>query len=311
MLVVNPKATTTTATTRDRLVGVLKANFDLSITVTDRRGHAERIANDAALAGFDFVVTFGGDGTVSEVVNGILASGLSAGELPVVCPLPGGSANVFCRSLGFSNSPTRAIGQIVSAVEAGEVKLINLGKVRSIDRNRFFTFSLGMGIDAEVIKAMESSRASGKRATPARYLALALRVLAETDDDRPKIKLTKDDGSTLEGALSVIVQNTNPWTFFGPVAMTISGSASFDRGLDYLAMNELGVFNALGLATRMMRKSSMNSLPSVEVGHDQTQLLLQADRPMPVQLDGESFGAAQELAIDSVPHILPVVHRAG
>src|SRR2546421_12322169 len=99
VLVVNPKATATTAAGRDVLAHALASQVKLEVVETDYRGHALAVSRNATRDGVDLVVAHGGDGTVNEVVNGLLADGPTA-ALPALGVVPGGSANVFARALG-------------------------------------------------------------------------------------------------------------------------------------------------------------------------------------------------------------------
>ena len=74
LLVVNPKATTTSQRSRDVLVRALRSEVDLTVEYTRRRGHGATLARAAAESGVDVVVTLGGDGTVNEVVNGLMTA---------------------------------------------------------------------------------------------------------------------------------------------------------------------------------------------------------------------------------------------
>ena len=74
LLVVNPKATTTTERSRDVLVRALRSEVDLTVEYTRKRGHAATLARAAAESGVDVVVTLGGDGTVNEAVNGLMTA---------------------------------------------------------------------------------------------------------------------------------------------------------------------------------------------------------------------------------------------
>ena len=74
LLVVNPKATTTSERSRDVLVRALRSEVDLTVRYTRRRGHAVDLAREAADERVDLVVTLGGDGTVNEVVNGLMTA---------------------------------------------------------------------------------------------------------------------------------------------------------------------------------------------------------------------------------------------
>jgi len=310
LMVVNPRATTTTVATRDLLVSSLRSTFDLEITVTKQRGDAERLGQLAAKDKYDYVVTFGGDGTTSEVVNGLLASGLSVANLPILCPLPGGSANVFARALGFSKNPATAVGQALVAIADNSYQLINLGRAQWANGDRYFTFSLGVGLDAEVISAMESDREAGKRATPFRYLQTSIRQLVLTEKVEPKITIETEGRGYVYGVFTLLAQNTNPWTYFGPLAVSGSKSASFEGGLDFLAIKHVGVLSTLSLMTKLVRgEFSSNDGDLVQL-KNQNRLSLVASSPMPMQLDGESYAPISQVEISSVESALPVL-RAG
>src|SRR3954469_23121650 len=100
LLVVNPKATQTSVRVRDVLARALGSDLKVDVVETQRRGHAIELGHRAALEGFDLVVALGGDGTVNEVINGILRDSRPRTEQPALAVIPGGSTNVFHRALG-------------------------------------------------------------------------------------------------------------------------------------------------------------------------------------------------------------------
>src|SRR4029450_8518722 len=116
LLVVNPKATTTSERSRDVLVRALRTEVDITVAYTRRRGHAAALAKDAATAGAEVVVTLGGDGTVNEVVNGLMDAGGKAGDRPALAVVPGGSTNVFARSIGMPKDWAEGAGVILEAI---------------------------------------------------------------------------------------------------------------------------------------------------------------------------------------------------
>ena len=114
VLIVNPNATSTTPAGRDLLAHALESRVKLTVEHTDHRGHAIEIARDAARDGVDVLIVHGGDGTVNEVVNGMLGEARRpAAPAPAVAVVPGGSANVFARALGISPDPIEATNQLV------------------------------------------------------------------------------------------------------------------------------------------------------------------------------------------------------
>ena len=103
LLIVNPSASSVTARTRIVIQKALSADHRLEVSATTRRGHATRLAQSAANDGIDVVVVLGGDGTLNEAANGL------AGSETALAAVPGGSTNVFARTLGLPDDPTAAL----------------------------------------------------------------------------------------------------------------------------------------------------------------------------------------------------------
>src|SRR5262245_45829387 len=127
ILVVNPKATTTSERRRDVLVRALRSEVDLVVEYTRRRGHAAELGRRARAEGYDVVVTLGGDGTANEVINGLLHEGVGP-DTPALAVVPGGSTNVFARALGLPRDTIEGAGVILDALHAGRVRSIGLGR---------------------------------------------------------------------------------------------------------------------------------------------------------------------------------------
>ena len=102
LLVVNPLASSVTGRTRVVIQKALSADHRVEVAVTQRRDHATKIAENAAKDGIDIVVVLGGDGTLNEVAHGLVDSGTA------IAALPGGSTNVFARTLGVPDDPIEA-----------------------------------------------------------------------------------------------------------------------------------------------------------------------------------------------------------
>ena len=126
LLVVNPSATTTSPRAREVIVHALSSAVDLDVADTLRRGHAQDLARQARRDGVDHVLVLGGDGTVNEVVNGLLADG-PGHDVPVLGAIPGGSANVFARGVGLPDDPIEATGAVIEAIEHKRSRTIGLG----------------------------------------------------------------------------------------------------------------------------------------------------------------------------------------
>jgi diacylglycerol kinase family enzyme len=308
LLVVNPRATTTSPRVIDVIVHALSDELDLDVTVTTHKGHGILLGERAREERLDLVVTLGGDGVVNEVVNGMLVDG-PGDEVPLLATVPGGSANVFARSLGIPNDAVEATGLLLDRIRAGAFRTIGLGTAN----DRWFLANAGIGIDAEIIAAMERHRHAGRAATPTRYLTTTLNAFFRgTDRKDPALTLTRTDPQThaverLEGVFFAIVQNTSPWTYFGTWPINPCPDASFDAGLDLFAMRHMRVPTALVAARRMLTSSTGRSgRGSIIAWHDQPGFTLTAQRPVQFQIDGEGIGTITEAVFASHPAALAV-----
>ena len=303
LLVVNPRATTTSARVTDVIVNALSHELDLQVTMTTHRGHGFELGRAARTQGLDIVITLGGDGVVNEVVNGMLEEGVGD-NVPILATVPGGSGNVFARALGIPVDAVEATGEIMEAIRANRTRTIGLGRVNG----RWFTSNAGVGLDAEIITAMEEQRSAGRTASPTRYLTTFLRqYFARTDRKNPALTLTSAKGVN-EGVFAVVVQNTAPWTYFGSWPIDPCPQASFDTGLDVFALRDLGLFAAARAARRMLARSNAGSTKeSIVVSHDLEAFTITCSRPMPMQVDGESTPEVTEAVFVSVPDALRVI----
>src|SRR5580692_1106805 len=220
------------------VVRALGSRLELDTRQTMYRGHAGELAAASASNGYDLVVTFSGDGTVNEVVNGLMQ--VPEGR-PALAPIPGGGGNVFARTLGLPPDAGGAVQRILDAVASGTRRKIGLG----LAGDRYFTFSAGLGLDAEVIGDMERQRARGRRASVAAYLRTAVRRYYRTDRRRPALTLRVPGESPVNGLFMGVVTNSSPWTYLGSRPVRTAPHADFSSGLDLFALRRLRTLTTL------------------------------------------------------------------
>jgi diacylglycerol kinase family enzyme len=313
VLIVNPHATTTSPRVTDVLVNALAGEVDLQIVRTEHRGHAAEIAGRARAEVADLLCVLGGDGTVNEAANGLLADG-PAPHGPRLAIIPGGSANVAARALGLPADPVEATGEILQALREGRSRQIGLGiaVITTWDGEtrapRWFLANAGLGIDAEIIAAMEADRSDGHEATPTRYLMTTIRqFLWRTNRRDPALEIDLPD-TEVAGVFLAIVQNTSPWTYLGALPISPCPDASFDAGLDLFAVRRMSLGSAMRLARRMVAGSRAGSTArSLTVAHDLPALAVRATRPTALQVDGEGLGEVSRVEFASAPAALTVI----
>ena len=310
MLIVNPNATSTTPAGRDLLAHALESRVELNVVHTDHRGHAIEIGRDARRDGIDVVIVHGGDGTVNEVVNGILGdcgSGVPAGRTPAVGVVPGGSANVFARALGISPDPIEATNQLVDLLGAyrngtpwRRIGLMDCGE-------RWSVFTAGMGVDGAVVAAVEAQREKGRKVTASRYIRVAVREMLSTARREPSMTLHLPDREPVTGVHFAFVSNSSPWTYANTRPVWTNPATTFETGLGVFATTSMNVWANLGLVRRMLSHT-----PRIEARHlvrddDLPWLRVTSTSPVACQIDGDYVGLRETVTFTAVPDALGVV----
>lgn len=295
---VNSFASSVTARNTVMVHRRLARGHDVELVETNRRGHATRFAHDAARRGIDIVIGYGGDGTLNEVATGI------AGTDTVLGVLPGGSTNVFARTLGMPNDPLAAVELLASGIDAGDVRPIGLGRVNG----RFFCFHTGIGYDAAVVEAVER-RASLKRwlGHPLFISAAITTWLRGYDRDEAHFSLDAGDGRRVEDGFFSIVLNTNPYTYLGNRPLDLSTAATFERGLVVLTFRTLRIAPILRGLGGALRGGGVTTSEHLVEWCDVDEMRVEHTSPFPYQVDGDFLGEVTRLDFRHVPDAVRLV----
>ncbi len=318
LLVVNPAATTTSARTRDVLIHALASEMKLEAVTTEYRGHARDLGRQAADSeDVDLVVALGGDGTVNEVVNGLLHDGPDPERLPRLAVVPGGSTNVFARALGLPNDAVEATGALLDALREGSERTVGMGIAAGTPGTedeavpaRWFTFCAGLGFDAGVVGRVEQQRERGKKSTHALYLRQVVRqFLQEPNRRHGSITLERPGEDPVSDLVASIVCNTAPWTYLGNRPVYASPKASFDTGLDVLGLSRMSTVSVARYATQLLTSSperGPHGKHAVSL-HDLDRFTLHSKVPLPLQMDGDHLGLRTSVTFTGVRRALRVI----
>jgi diacylglycerol kinase family enzyme len=299
LLIVNSSASSVTARGKVVIQKALAADHDVTVAETSRRGHATRLALGAATSGTEVVVVLGGDGTLNEAANGL------AGSRTALAALPGGSTNVFARTIGLPNDPIEATGDLLAALAQGSIQRVGLGAVNG----RYFLFHVGMGFDAAVVAQVER-RASLKRYAghPLFVYAACSTWLRHYDRSRPRFAVHHADGTVIDDAYLAICLNTNPYTYLGNLPLNLAPGTDLDSGLAMLTLRTL----SLGKTLRVVGSSFVGGRylrGSKWTDHrtDLASVVVEGFGPFPYQVDGDHLGDTERLEIRHVPDVLDLV----
>jgi diacylglycerol kinase family enzyme len=220
LIIVNPYATTVSDRLRNLVVYALQGRYEVEAVQTQAQNHATELSRDAQEGGYDVVVSFGGDGTLNEIANGLAGT-----EMPMAV-LPGGSANVVARSLGVPNDVVDATEHLLSLADAWEPRKIDLGRA---DERRF-VFACGAGIDATVVKRVDAHPKFKSRFGPWYYSWCGVSAFTRRYLVNPvRLRVTVAGEQPVEG-VTAIAQNSDPFTYFSSKPVYVNEGVAIDDG---------------------------------------------------------------------------------
>ncbi|MFI5246179.1 MAG: diacylglycerol/lipid kinase family protein [Gemmatimonadales bacterium] len=255
-LVVHPRSGHNLARVPDVVSVLASAGWTTDVVVKESKGQTMELAARAAEAGYDFVVAYGGDGTLNHVINGVLGS--SGRQSAAVGVIPGGTANVWAAEVGIPTDPVRAAQTLVESavrvVDVGHVGVESLTLTlaagsceldreagRALGARRHFLLMAGLGVDAALMA--RTPMALKHRFGIGAVVLTAIRQLPALRTYPAAIRSGDDGSLAWEGkALQLVVGNTR---LYGKVAR-MTPDALLDSGeLDLSVITARHRFSAL------------------------------------------------------------------
>jgi diacylglycerol kinase (ATP) len=259
--------------------------------------HATELAKQAALEGYDLVIAMGGDGTVHEVINGLML--VPAQKRPALGVVPLGSGNDFAHAIGIPSQADRALSQ------AFEGKPSSVDIVRMTDENgrvEYFDNTVGIGFDAVVtIRSHKLPIVRGFLM----YLTAVIQTIL-LNHDPALMKIESDGEHWQEEALMLTIcngQREGGGFIIDPNAKMTDGIINF------ALVKKCGRLMMFRLLPEFLRGTHMG-FPQIKMGVCKS-LSVVSDRPMYIHADGEvftSFGSnLKGISFDMIPNGLQVV----
>jgi diacylglycerol kinase family enzyme len=292
LIIVNPYATTVSDRLKNLVVYALRGSYQVEAVETESRDHATALCREAARERYDVVVAFGGDGTVNEAANGLVGS-----ETPLSC-LPGGRTNVYCRMLGIPTDVVDATEHLLRLTDDWQPRRVDVGQVNE----RYFLFSAGVGLDASVVERVDAHPRLKARMGEWYYAAVALRVFGRRYLFNPP-RLEALLGHERVTGVTAVVQNGDPYTYFGNRPVHIGEGATLDSGtLSGVVLERASPIDVPTVAWRALSKhahlgrhrrvTAFSEIEPLEIRSlDERALPLQVDGDYIGEVDGAAFGA--------------------
>ena len=259
--------------------------------------HATEIAAQAGVLGYDTVAALGGDGTVHEIVNGLMK--VDAAQRPRLGIVPIGSGNDFAHAVGIQANPQEAVRRVFS----GAAKVVDVALIREgAGRSEYFDNTAGIGFDAAInIQSRQLTYIYGFLM----YLTATLLTIAK-NFAAPHMQVTYD-GGTLDQPVLMLTVGNGPRE--GGGFITTPDSQLDDGLLEMLYIGPVSQFRMLQLLPKVMNATHVHE-PDVKI-EKTTRLVIDADRALPIHIDGELFAPyeanVRHVEINLVPGAIHVV----
>jgi diacylglycerol kinase family enzyme len=282
VLIVNPHASRVTEESIAEVQQVLMSAAYLRTVRTERPRHAVELAREAADA--DALLVFSGDGGFNEVLNGVERSDLPLGFIP------GGGTSVLPRALGLPRDPVEAAAQLARALAEDRTRRISVGRVNG----RRFAFNAGLGLDAEAVRKVDERGRTpeGRRPGDIAFIGAFASVLLQ---NRGRLEPVLEVVGYGRAAL-LLVAKVNPYSFLKALAIQVAPDAVFEAGLDFLAPIRV---TPRTIPPLLFALASGRPARNAFRGHDLDRIEARADRPLPLQADGEDLGDVTEAVFET------------
>lgn len=299
-LLVNPFVSRLDDATAQEVARRLGGGFAVSVAYTEAKGHATELAREAAAGGYDVVAALGGDGTVSEAASGLVGS-----PTPLAC-LPAGTTNVFARAIGMPNDPLAAADRLVERERVGRlaVRAADVGTVNG----RYFLYTAGIGFTAAMAETAEQAPDRKARLGQLHFAASGIGEIARRYLRRPP-EMEVEAGELRERAVTVVVQNCEALTYFGPRQVRLCERAGLGSGaLSLMLLRRTRPGDVATVIARLLAggTGAVERHPQVRSASGLAGATVRG-KHLPVDADGEFLGTFSEVVFGVEPGALRVV----
>jgi diacylglycerol kinase family enzyme len=298
LLIANPSASGFTGAALREVEATLGAGYEVTTAWPNSPGESRQAAADAANAGYSVVAAMGGDGVVHHVANGLAFTPTALGVIPT------GTTNVVARILGIPMNAGKAAARLIG----GRPQPLTIAHIATESplaaRSEYAVFSLGMGLDADVVAVSDQRPAAKYHFASVNFAAIATKqVISKYRTHLPNM-LVECEGRRVHAA-TVLVQVHNSYTYWGRVPLRIAPDPG--DGMTAIAIEQLSVRATVGLAARGLLRRPMAKQGGAHVFTSFDKLIVEAEPSARFQADGELLGTADAVEISPAYDALSVI----
>lgn len=276
---------------------------DFDWALTENRGHATKLAQEALMAGYDRIIAVGGDGTVNEVVNGFFQGDSLISPEAELGVLDAGTGGDFCKNIGLGDS----LDEQISIIKQGHTKPLTLGLARFNGeegqvQSRYFAVICSFGISGDINRNVNKSPLLKRYGSGAAFAYVALKCLFSYSN--LPVSVVLDDETLYQGPLLVGAASNGPWT--GGGMMMAPKAESFSPELDFVIAGDLNLYERLMVFPRIYNGSHIKRPKVAYQKGDKLVVTPQAGAEVIVDMDGDIVGHLP-LEIESRPAAIKVL----
>lgn len=302
LLIANPSASGFTGAALREVETILAEGFEVVTAWPNGPAESRQAAADAAAEGFSVVAAMGGDGVAHHVANGLAFTATALGIIPT------GTTNVVARILGLPRKPASAAARLL----VGQRRLVSLAHISTeaplAARSEYALFSLGMGLDADVVAISDQRPTAKYHFSSVNFAAIAVKQVLTRYRERLANMLVEGNGRRVHAA-SVLVQVHDVYTYWGPLPLRLTPDPG--DGLTALSIERVAALPTIGLAARGLLRRDMAHQAGAHVWQDFDKLVIHAEPSAAFQADGELLGTTDSVEITPAYDALAVIvdHR--
>jgi len=302
LLIANPSASGFTGAALRDVEAVLGESYAVTTAWPNGPAESRQAAADAAAAGYAVVAAMGGDGVVHHVANGLAFTGTALGVIPT------GTTNVVARIMRIPMKPRKAAATLVG----GHPRPVTLAHIATEStmaaRSEYAVFSLGMGIDADVVAITDQRPAAKYYFSSVNFAAIATKQVVSNYRTKLPNMAIECDGRKVH-ASTVLIQIHDMFTYWGRVPLSLTTDPG--EGITAVALEQVTINSAVGLVTRGLLRRPTDRQRGVHVFRDLEKLVVYAEPAAQFQADGELLGTTDSVEITPAYDALTVIAPRG
>ena len=280
----------------DELKQLISDRSDLQLCKTDRPGHGKDMAIEHCQTGDRIIAAAGGDGTISEIVNGLMDS--DCDHKPAILVIPMGTGNDLARTLGIED-----IEHAVSLLDDGEIRPLDVMRWSATledgsEKSGWSVNVMAAGFSSKIQETLTSEMKS--RWGPLAYYRAAIGAAASLDPHSLRLTVDGEQLGPLD-VLNTVIANAR---YAGGGVMVAPEADVSDGELDFVAVRDGSALEIAGLSARFLIGSILDSDQIVHIRGKHFEL--ESDPPLPFNVDGDKVGSGK-LIVEVKPGALKVV----